>query len=64
MRSGLFRFTGGAIFSPWFTALSLTLESSQLLASRVAKLASGSIDVEHEARLIVSEKVTAIFEVP
>ena len=62
MRSGSLRFAKGAIFSPWFTVLSLTLESSEVIGLRVAKLAGGGIDAEREAQLILSEKVSAVFE--
>jgi hypothetical protein len=51
-----------AIFSPWFGVLSLTLESSEVIGLRIAKLAGGGIDAEHEAHLILSEKVGAVFE--
>jgi len=51
-----------AIFSPWFSVLSLTLESSEVIGLRIAKLAGGGIDAEHEAHLILSEKVGAVFE--
>jgi hypothetical protein len=51
-----------AIFSPWFGILSLTLESSEVIGLRIAKLAGGGIDAEHEAHLILSEKVGAVFE--
>jgi hypothetical protein len=50
------------IFSPWFGVLSLMLESSQVIGLRIAKLAGGGIDAEHEAHLILSEKVGAVFE--
>jgi hypothetical protein len=39
-----------AMLSPWFTVLSLTLESSEVIGLRVATL------------LIVNEKVGAVFE--
>ena len=65
MQSHSFRFAerGGAIFSPWSTVLLLALESSEVIGLRVAKLAGGGVDARHEAHLIVSEKVDAVFEV-
>ena len=54
---------GGAIFSPWTTVLWLALESTEVIGLRIAKLASGGIDAQQEAHLIVSEKVDAVFEV-
>jgi hypothetical protein len=62
MQGRLFRLAGGAIFSRWFTVVSLTLESSEVIGLRVAKLARGGIDARDEAHLIVSEKVNAVFE--
>jgi len=56
-------FAGGTIFSPWFTVVSLMLESSEVIGLRVAKLAGGGLDAQHEAHLILSEKVDALFEV-
>jgi len=43
--------------------MSLTLESSEVIGLRVAKLAGGGTDAQHEAHLIVSEKVNAVFEI-
>ena len=65
MQSHLFRLAerGGAIFSPWSTVLLLALESGEVIGLRVAKLAGGGVDAQHEAHLIVSEKVDAVFEV-
>ena len=51
-----------SLTSPWFTLVSLTLESSEVIGLRVAKLAGGGIDARQEADLIVSEKVNAVFE--
>src|SRR5215216_3552335 len=53
----------GAIFSPWSTVLLLALESTEVIGLRVAKLAGGGVDAQHEAHLIVSEKVDAVFEI-
>ena len=58
-----FRLAGAAIFSPWFTVVSLALESSEVIGLRVARLARGGSEAQHEAHLIVSEKVEAVFEV-
>ena len=64
MRNGLsIRTAAAAILSPWFATLSLALESSEVIGLRVARLASGGIDAEREAHLMVSEKVEAVFEV-
>lgn len=65
MQSHSFRFTerGNAIFSPWSSVLWLALESSEVIGLRIAKLAGGGVDAQHEAHLIVSEKVNAVFEV-
>ncbi len=65
MQSHSFRFTerGSIILFPWSTALLLALESSEVIGLRVAKLAGGGVDAQHEAHLIVSEKVDAVFEV-
>jgi hypothetical protein len=65
MQSHSFRFgeRGGAILSPWSTVLLLALESSEVIGLRVAKLAGGGVDAQHEAHLIVSEKLDAVFEV-
>ena len=65
MQSHLIRFAerGGAMFSPWSAVLLLALESSEVIGLRVAKLAGGGVDAQHEAHLIVSEKVDAVFEV-
>jgi hypothetical protein len=64
MQSHSIRFAerGGAIFSPWSTVLLLALESSEVIGLRVAKLAGGGVDAQHEAHLIVSEKIEAVFE--
>jgi hypothetical protein len=65
MQSHSFRFAerGSIILFPWSTALLLAPESSEVIGLRVAKLAGGGVDAQHEAHLIVSEKVDAVFEV-
>ena len=41
----------------------LALESSEVIGLRVAKLAGGGLDAQHEAHLMVSEKIDAVVEV-
>jgi hypothetical protein len=51
------------MFAPWLNIVWLALESSEVIGLRVAKLAAGGIDAQHETHLIVGEKVGAVFEV-
>ena len=51
------------MFGPWFTVILLALESSEVIGLRVAKLAGGGVDAQHEAHLMVSEKIDAVVEV-
>ena len=51
------------MFGPWFSVTLLALESSEVIGLRVAKLAGGGVDAQHEAHLIVSEKIEAVFQV-
>ena len=51
------------MFAPWLSIVWLALESSEVIGLRIAKLAAGGIDAQHETRLIVGEKVVAVFEV-
>jgi len=51
------------MFGPWFTVTLLALESSEVIGLRVAKLAGGGADAQHEAQLMVSEKIDAVVEV-
>lgn len=51
------------MFAPWLNIVWLALELSEVIGLRIAKLAAGGIDAQHEARLIVREKVGAVFEV-
>ena len=51
------------MFGPWFTVTLLALESSEVIGLRVAKLAGGGVDAQHEAHLMVSEKIDAVVEV-
>jgi hypothetical protein len=50
------------MFGPWFTVILLTLESSEVIGLRVAKLAGGGVDAQHEAHLMVSEKIEAVVD--
>jgi hypothetical protein len=50
------------MFGPWVTVILLALESSEVIGLRVAKLAAGGVDAQHEARLMVSEKIDAVVE--
>jgi hypothetical protein len=49
-------------FGPWFTVALLALESSEVSGLRVARLAGGGVDAQHEAHLMVSEKIDAVVE--
>ena len=51
------------MFGPWFSVALLALESSEVIGLRVAKLADGGVDAQHEAHLMVSEKIDAVIEV-
>ena len=51
------------MFAPWLNIVWLALESSEVIGLRVARLAAGGIDAQHETGLIVGEKVGASFEV-
>ena len=51
------------MFGPWFIVTLLALESSEVIGLRVAKLAGGGVDAEHEAHLMVREKIDAVVEV-
>jgi hypothetical protein len=51
------------MFGPLFTVILLALESSEVIGLRVAKLAGGGVDAQHEAHLMVSEKIDAVVEV-
>ena len=54
---------GDVILSPWASVVWLALESSEVIGLRVVKLSGGGVDAQHEAHVIVSEKVDAVFEV-
>ncbi|MDB5607703.1 MAG: hypothetical protein JWP25_4603 [Bradyrhizobium sp.] len=47
---------------PWLAGAMLAFESCEVIRLRLAKLASGDGEAECEARLMVSEKVDAMFE--
>ena len=51
------------MFGPWFIVTLLALESSVVIGLRVAKLAGGGVGAQHEAHLMVSEKIDAVVEV-
>jgi hypothetical protein len=51
------------MFPPWFSLLLLALESSEVVGLRVAKLAGGGVVAQHEAGLMVSEKIDAVVDV-
>jgi hypothetical protein len=55
--------TGDAILGPWSTVLWLALQSNEVIGLRVGKFAGGGVEAQREARIIVSEKVDAIFGV-
>ena len=65
MQGRSFRFSelGNVILSPWSPMFFLALESIEVIGLRVAKLAGGGADARREARIIVTEKVDAVFEV-
>jgi hypothetical protein len=47
---------------PWFASAMLAYESLEVIRLRLAKLAIGGDDADHEARLMVSEKIDALLE--
>jgi hypothetical protein len=51
------------MFGPWFTVTLLVLESSEVVGLRIAKLAGGGVDAQHEAHLMVTEKIDAVVEI-
>ena len=51
------------MLEPWFPVILLLLESSEVVGLRVMKLAGGGVDAQHEARLMVNEKIDAAIEV-
>jgi hypothetical protein len=47
---------------PWFAGAMLAFESCEVIRLRLAKLAVGDDEADCEARLMVNEKVDAMFE--
>ena len=47
---------------PWYASTMLACESFEVIRLRLEKLLIGGDDAHHEARLMVSEKVDAMFE--
>jgi len=47
---------------PWFAGAMLAFESFEVIRLRLAKLSTGDDAADEEARLMVSEKVDAMFE--
>jgi hypothetical protein len=54
--------TGSDNGFPWFAGAMLAMESCEVVHLRLAKLAATGEDSEHEAQLMVSEKIAAAFE--
>jgi hypothetical protein len=47
---------------PWLASTMLAFESCEVIRLRLTKFASVDDDAEHEAHLMVSEKIDAMFE--
>lgn len=47
---------------PWYASIMLAYESFEVIRLRLEKILLGGGDAHHEARLMVSEKVDAMFE--
>jgi hypothetical protein len=47
---------------PWLAGAMLAFESCEVIRIRLTMFATGDDDAEHEAHLMVSEKVDAMFE--
>jgi hypothetical protein len=47
---------------PWYASTMLAYESFEVIRLRLERLLIGGDDAHHEARLMVSEKVDAMFE--
>jgi hypothetical protein len=54
--------TGSNDSFPWLASQMLALEASEVVRLRMEKFASGDADSEHEAHLMVTEKIFAAFE--
>jgi hypothetical protein len=65
-RGGMMRaaeFFAGAVGGfPWFAGTMLAFEAFEVIHLRLNKFAFGDHDAKYEARLMVSEKVDAMFE--
>ena len=49
-------------FYPWYPALMLAVESNNVMDIRLRSIATGKVNANEEARLMISEKVDAAFE--
>jgi hypothetical protein len=49
-------------YFPWFAGAMLAFESCEVIRLRLTKLSLGDDAAEHEAALMMSEKVDAMFE--
>jgi hypothetical protein len=49
-------------FCPWYPAMMLALEASNVIDLRLRKLATGGAGAAAEGRLMVEEKLNALFE--
>ena len=52
----------GSYGFPWFASAMLALESCEVVGLRLTKFATAGEGVEHEARLMISEKIGAALE--
>jgi hypothetical protein len=50
------------LFYPWYPAMMLAFESSNVIDIRLRTMATGGVDATTEAQLMVSEKVDAAIE--
>lgn len=50
------------MFGPWLSVTLLALESSEVIGLRIVKIATGGVDAQHEAHLMISEKIDAVVE--
>ncbi len=55
-------FSGPADVFPWFASTMLAFESCDVIRLRLTRLAAGGSSADREARLMVNEKVDAMFE--
>jgi hypothetical protein len=49
-------------FNPWYPALMLAVECSNVVDMRLRRIATGRVDPSAETRLMVSEKIDAAIE--